>query len=222
MPSAFLTELIKTKKAKKKGENTNPLTDEQKKYAYLSDVAYKTGGNRSREVYLRKTVGDEYKIDRELSNKNHSVIHDGNKTYVSFRGTANASDIATDAALAFGAENKTKRFRDSQNLLDSVIKKYGRENLVLTGHSLGGSIASTLGRKNDIEAHVFNPGSSINSVRSELSKQILGDDRTTKVYNYSTGSDPISWLARGSSGNDEFIYVPPSGLNTHGLSNFLN
>ena len=83
-----------------------------------------------------------------------------NRNYVYFNtlyiaGTSKASDIITDLTIPIKNLNKTERYKISENIL-----KNNPNIKTIVGHSLGGSIASTLVEKyyshpREIKARVY-------------------------------------------------------------------
>jgi len=53
------------------------------------------------------------------------------------------------------------RFRGAEKAYRNTAKKYGKENVQVTGHSLGGSQAVHVGRKYGVEGTAFEPGSGV-------------------------------------------------------------
>ena len=74
------------------------------------------------------------------------------------------NDLLTDLQLAVGRLKLTKRFKDSKNMLDSIIKEFPGVNIVLTGHSLAAAIADYLSLAYKLPCILFNTGSSPLSV----------------------------------------------------------
>jgi hypothetical protein len=100
-----------------------------------------------------------YHIDKSLSDEETKVyVNKKGKVIVSFRGTTTPEDIITDAEIIGG--QRGKRFDKSAEQVRQVIKKYGQENIEVTGHSLGGTIARYISDKFGLKGKAFNPGAS--------------------------------------------------------------
>jgi pimeloyl-ACP methyl ester carboxylesterase len=142
----------------------------------------------------------------------------------------------SDLNIALGNQAESGRFTDSDALIKNVIALYNVANVVVTGHSLGGSLAMhclELNPKIVTHGVVFNPGKGLDGgyfdqVDAEISTPI-----TTKWYNYLTtyrvgGSsswplddDPVSVLS-GGVGDCRLIQGPgvPAKLKAHSSSNW--
>lgn len=99
--------------------------------------------------YEKKRVAapSGYTRDDSLSGQRVQVYSDKNgKAVVVHRGTAGMQDVKTDIKFMFGFK-KGKRFQHSKKIQDAVHKKYGANNTTSLGHSLGGALAETAGKK---------------------------------------------------------------------------
>ena len=105
----------------------------------------------------------------------------------------------------------TPRFRRNEKTLKLIIKKYGK-NLILVGHSLGGKIAEKLGEKYNMRSITFNCGLSPIELFKKKKKQNLNKDYRTKF-------DIVS-AASLRSGEQETI-KKKSGKIFHSIENFL-
>ena len=85
-------------------------------------------------------------------------IGNGHKVIISFRGTANTQDIVTDVGIVKG--ERAGRFLKAMDQAKKVIAKYGRANVEVTGHSLGGTIARYISEHLGLKGKAFNPGAS--------------------------------------------------------------
>ena len=142
-----------------------------------------------------KMLGN-YIYDNELSNDETMVYYNPNenKLLIGFRGTSNLDDVGTDASLAFGELRNTTRYDRSKSDYEKAKSKYNGSKTTLLGHSLGGSLASAIG-KDDTEIITFNKGNSLipstatKTKPNEKSYRIKGDvvsiipDRNTKTIN---------------------------------------
>jgi hypothetical protein len=132
--------------------------------------------------YRRNRLHREKELEGAFENyelvkhdKNHTLFKrekDG-KMIVSVSGTninrkekglrETISDLSTDFLLArFGMDSikNGNRIKAADKFLSKAIDEHGKENVIVVGHSLGGSIAREMGIKHDIESYSFNPGSS--------------------------------------------------------------
>ena len=84
-------------------------------------------------------------------------------------------------------EKLNKRFKQSQEHLNKVKSKYGNDKIVITGHSLGGSISEQIARSNQ----------NINSVAfNRFSGLLQGFRKRPKHFiDISNRNDPLSYFS---------------------------
>ena len=98
-----------------------------------------------------RLVKDGYVKDKDLSNGNEQTYYNGktNKLLYNTTGSHNIKDFFTDAYLLAGKIKDTSRYKESEATLKKARDKYKNAETTLTGHSLGGRIASDLGSAKD-------------------------------------------------------------------------
>ena len=99
-------------------------------------------------------------------------------------------------------EKQNKRFKQSQEHLNKVKSKYGNDKIIVTGHSLGGSISEQLARCNP----------NINSVAfNRFSGPLQGFRKRPKNFiDISNCNDPLSNFSR-SSGQKKIYIINNKG-----------
>ena len=88
------------------------------------------------------------------------VYTKGDKAILVMRGTERQSgkkELLKDAGndIQMGLEYLPFQMKDAEEAYLSAVRKYGKENVILTGHSLGGSEAQILGAKYGVETVTF-------------------------------------------------------------------
>lgn len=188
--------------------------------------------------YGKEAPGHGYQLDTELSNRDRHVYHKDGKAVVAFRGTNLSGtkdrfrDLAADALITLGLTHTSKRFKGAAETTDKALQKYGKENVSLTGHSLGGSQALHVSKKNkdlNLETHAYNPGvSPIDVARSKgafTAKHLLGPmggdggfgSRTTI---HAVRKDVVGALSPYLKGVKTKMYSAKKGKGAHALANF--
>jgi predicted esterase YcpF (UPF0227 family) len=165
-------------------------SNDQHKYARLANASYHfEDQNYVQESFSYMNELNEFEIDFDLSSEEHSVFHNKNtkETVIAYRGTVNKDDVKTDVHILLGNETSTDRFKRSDDVFQKTENKYGQENIVVVGHSLGGGIALTLGEKHDVQSHVYNPAI---SATQTFSKEHHNNKHTSQIYR--TKIDPVS------------------------------
>jgi len=166
-------------------------------------------------AYSGASEVDGWQKDVELSNENRTIYHKGGKARIAFRGTDiyNPRDLGTDVLLAVGLQDKSSRMKNALRTTDLTIQKYGKENVSLTGHSLGGSQAAYVSRKRGIEATGFN---------TFMSPVDVVRQRTySKFHSVQTREDPIAKYTSSVGRIGRKTYTKSKKWNPHGLSNFI-
>ena len=116
----------------------------------LTDASYKKNKEKPEKI------GDLV-LDKELSTRKAAVYYNpttGEAT-VTHRGTTStASDWANNLALGVGLYKKTDRFKKGKETQKAVNAKYGKENVLTTGHSQSGALVHELNKEGLVEKSV--------------------------------------------------------------------
>lgn len=142
-----------------------------------------------------KNIG-RYKYVPTLSNTHHAVYRNPeNKIILGVRGTrlTDTKDLKADYNILRGKKlESTERYMKAEQALKGLLQSYGADNVSVTGHSLGGTIAAELQETHlpHTETFVFNPGVGLGHKLSE------NENLKTEV----NAVDPISFF--GNTGKN--------------------
>lgn len=202
--------------------------------AQLANTSYQKWGATRRKY--ASDVNKNLIYDSGNSTKYIAVVRDrrNNNVYVSHRGTKLADgldDLHADASIVLGLEKTHSRFKEAQTHYDKLKEKYPDANFIFTSHSLGGTISRNLARENradNVQAHIFNPGSAIGAVLDSKKQKKEGPEKSNIHTYHATSknlgiSDPISILSvAGLYGNENIHIIRGSSSNPHSLKNFID
>jgi hypothetical protein len=141
----------------------------------------------SNAVYTNKTP-EGFKKIKELSDRRSKVYEDNdNNVFIAYRGTqiSNRGDLLADLHIATNTQGLSSRFNEGNEKFKKTKTTLGNDkNYYLTGHSLGGSISSWVGRNNDNISGVysFNGGSNGYYDYKESLLDLTGVSRRKKRY----------------------------------------
>jgi hypothetical protein len=162
-------------------------------YEVLAKAAYGHG--------LQGKAVQGYEIIPELTTDDRVAYRNINSNHVviSFRGTDPGGfkmigpfyksrafrDVTTDIMMGLELENYNSRFQKAERTTELGIQKYGKENVTVVGHSLGGSQALHVSEKYGVEAYAYNPFVGPQHIRKRYPK-------ATVVHNL---TDPVSFAS---------------------------
>ena len=182
-------------------------------HAVLSAAAYNPA------KYKKQYEGLGYSIDSSLSQKSRTVFYnkERHKAVIAYKGTdpKHMSDLIADGQIVNGmAPYLSGRFRGAEKVYRQTRRKYGKANVEVTGHSLGGSQALHIGRKYGAKGTAFEPGVGlhdaysravsdldyntplrylpVNAIHNAVSKAISGPKKHTGVDIVSSAFHPKS------------------------------
>lgn len=158
---------------------------------------------------------DGFERDDSLSGQRVQVYNNKTtgKTVVAHRGTSGLNDMWNDLKLIVDPKSyrSSDRYKQSKKIQQQAENKYGAQNITTVGHSLGGKLASDLGR-NSSKVITYNKA----VVPSELNRKANPNETHIR-----TTTDPVSALARFD--NTKTISVPSdSFLGSHDIENLQN
>jgi len=197
-------------------------------FAIASQLSYDYFDNNNDAEQIQRTLDtylENYTFDPEYSNNNASTfIRPDGTAILAYRGTrpTNLDDINTDASILAG-QHRTDvphpRFVEALNHYNFVKDKYN--NLDLTGHSLGGTLADYVGRMSNERAVVYNPG------ETPFSMSVIPASQTSKTTIYRTNTFDVVSFANSMYPHANNIRVVPQTVSrsdwfgSHSLNNFL-
>jgi hypothetical protein len=197
-------------------------------YSIASQLAYDFYDNGNDAEQIQKALDtylEGYTFDPDYSNNNSATfIRPDGSAILAYRGTrpTNFDDLNTDAAILAGqhrTDSVHPRFVEAVNHYTFVKAKY--DNVDLTGHSLGGTLADYVGRMNDERAVVFNPGETL------FSLSVIPASQTSKTRIYRTNTFDVVSFANSMYPHAQSIRVVPQTdsqsdwFGSHNLTNFL-
>lgn len=208
------------------GQSLSPVPEENQQYDYalLNKAIY----NPNPQSVLDKSKRGE-KFDILEEDINYMVVKnlDNDQVTLVLKGTditdvkgQRRDDLIQDIGILLNNEDMVTRTKEMDIIAKRLINEYG--DIDVTGHSLSGYMANIISRDNNIDASVFNMGSS----PFKKSTREKNDNLTHYTTNFGTNVDPISITA---SRLDKFktIQVEPnqdigSGiLKYHTIDHFL-
>merc|ERR1711966_514303 len=169
--------------------------------AVLNQATY---SNNARKVLDEYDEGDNFMIMKEETN--YLVVRDTttNKVVIVAKGT--------DLGNTKGIKNETRK----------LIKAYGKNNVIISGHSLGGYITADISKDLGIKGVAFNIGSSPKKITPTFNKNL------THYTTNSLSNKVIDPLSITSSSRDFYNkkVVEPKNIGSgvirfHALSHFL-
>ena len=154
----------------------------------LHDVLY-----NSYENDPNRLTSTGFNYDKELSDHNQQVYYNPSKQKLlySIAGTQSGNDVGTDLLMGLGLLKNTKRYKEADDKLAKAKDKYKPNNTIIAGSSLGGSIASKIGKAED-KIYTYNKFSHIAEkvMPNEQSYRSSGDlvsifnpSKNTKTFN---------------------------------------
>jgi hypothetical protein len=178
---------------------------------------------------IEKHIKDTgYKLE-ELHRGVARFRDDNGNNIVSIKGTnvANVKDLVSDIKLGLGVSSKDAQFEDRRKQVSKIYKKIGDEKVQIAGHSLGGSIAtSILAKDKDIrtktdKAHLFNTGytHAFHKELRESTPKHVRQELRAKITQHHVAGDVISEQMKG--GVIGTIQHHEKEESAHSLTNFI-
>ena len=170
--------------------------------AKISNSAYQSN---------RPDIIDNYNLDKQLSDSETAIYYNQSNVIIGFRGTANVKDLITDIDIVRGTTNDP-RYKQAIDIYNKVKGKYPNENIIATGHSLGGNLALYLNSLYGIQSESFNAGLGLGFIKSNPNKD-------KAILNIIKG-DPISSLGALSNIGNVRVYNAVTD-NPHSMQNYI-
>lgn len=169
--------------------------DQQEFYAKMSSIAYGNTPEGRAEKMKKFNLNQDWTLDNDLSNPDISVLvnHKTKEVVHGVTGTRfndkkhRFRDLRSDLGIVFGVDKLGNRTNEVGNVVKKAKQKYNEYDHTLTGHSLGGKVASNLSKELNMPAVVFNKGSSpLGYVTDKLSNLFNADNKKGEVIHYTT------------------------------------
>lgn len=136
--------------------NKKSIPNKIKLYSNLCYYSYKKN---------KPTKYKNYTLDINYNTKYYQCYYNKINCIIVFRGTKlDKRDFSMDYNIALNDMKKNKYFETSLDISKEIIEKYNNKKIILTGHSLGGTISLFVmdSLKHKIhKTYVFNPGITI-------------------------------------------------------------
>jgi len=117
------------------------------------------------------------------------------------KADADYTDLKTDIKLIMNSEQETERFLRAERAIVVYLRDYPGYKFIITGHSLGGSLAYRLADKyKSLTGEVFNPGVNTDAIRNTQSV-------SSRIRTHIIDGDPVSGIL-GRLLSNTIIYTP--------------
>ncbi len=208
-------------------QQADPLVDiySSEQYGFKSQLA-RLSGLAAKDPLERQSLLDDYALNSWKileQGEDYFVAQRNGSTVISYAPTRpdqadNAvRDLTTDALVATGTEKLGARYSELRGVTKKLYAKY--PSAILTGTSLGGTMAFDIGSDLNIPSYTFNMGSGLQSALDSVFDVIFTGNATH--VNYAVKTDIITSLS-GLNPKLQNIWVDArSGLSAHSIENFF-
>ena len=156
--------------------NRDFISDKLKLYSNLCYYSYK---KEKPKIYKN------YKLDENYNTRYYQCYYNKNKCIIVFRGTKlDKRDFLMDYNIVINDMKKNKYFEKSLNISKEIIEKHNKKKIILTGHSLGGSISLFVMNSLKSKIHktyVFNPGITILPYNTSILKEYCSNKKNNFI-----------------------------------------
>ena len=163
---------------------------------YLNKLLNESYKNKDK---TNANIDDRYILDNELSTNKTKVYIDKNTNDIAMvnRGTSDFRDVMSDAKLLFGY--KDARFNEPKEILNKVKQKYADKNIDVLGHSLGATVAETLGDDERVK-------NVITLNKPTTPKDLITKQKNVgKQYDIRSSKDVVSMLQPFQKDNNDIV-----------------
>ena len=207
------------------------LAAEEQKYqklvemASMSDFCYKDNESLQEKdlpAHLKEIKMDDGKLGKIMADANNndagfqcSLLYntETGKYVLAFRGTEFGREFIKDFVIADirGSIWQSKQTKLAISTVDQLIEegKIRKEDLEVTGHSLGGGLAIEVAHKHDLTAYTFNPKGLSDATHEEIAKNNYNHKGI--IHNVIASNDFLQSLQNGFSESAAPINVRPVG-----------
>ncbi len=120
-------------------------------------------------------------IYRNVATEKYTVVYRGT-TYESLRDTATNADVVSQRG-----PDLERQLGDARRLTDHAISQYGKDNVTIAGHSLGGGIAQVESARTGLRAETYNAPGMADYIRDKYP-----DARVERISNNNRVGDAVS------------------------------
>lgn len=172
--------------------------------AYLSNEVYQPRGEGFSDEFKQKYPDVEEVSDMELaqlgiepnmledqeSDFQSNIYKKGDKYFLAYRGTESLKDVKADLDGSMGEVNL--QFERARDLSETLYKKIPvNSKMVITGHSLGGELASISALATGVPAYTYNSAGLHPKIIQELK---LNPENERSITAFYTNKDELSLL----------------------------
>lgn len=164
-----------------------------------------TQDNNEKDSLNKKSIFNAYLTKENITSKEKTdekwgfsaeVFEVDGKIVIAYRGTDDTKDRIADLKMGFFGE--TKQHKQALDYYKRVVNNYCKDEngnitkeIVLTGHSLGGSLAQYVAYINDEKAVTFCAYGMKNRLKKEEYNELKMLNAENNIKNYGNNRDPI-------------------------------
>ncbi|WP_170875270.1 lipase family protein [Virgibacillus pantothenticus] len=199
----------------------------------LDGYVLKNSGTNEIVISFRGTESSK-DVEEDI---NGIILGDSDYTKKEYGKTPYLGTPSQDAALTTGkaklnSKDKTltytnkNQFTEAAPIVEKYVKKHGANNIVFTGHSLGGGLAQYFAVKHDSNAVTFASADVFDLLSKEDKERALNGEFKDNIISYTYPDDFVGTFYEHSVGSVYYVGDPAENngktLKTHRIKNYIS